>query len=335
MLIAYRSTPHPATGVAPYETLKGTPVRMKLDYIEPKPKRDEKDNIIDRRDAEYKLKMKQQREGRKPRENNLLLGDYVLVKQPRKNKWSTPFEPVFYVVCSIRGSQVTARRVTDGRTVCRDASQFKLANAVINTTDEPEKNEKGETPQAVPDIEIPEKKTPPTEEFSTDACPIGGGGIFQGDWFYVHWATNYPNLANVHINLQETFTVLIALERLKDQLRDKWIIVRTDNTTTLSAINKGTCSNQLAMQWLQKLFWLSATYNFRVTSRYIPTAANTLADAISHLHDPAHCALLVNKLISCPLNKWPCVTPHLSRNAFHALPFQVQSMLRNNNLMPS
>ena len=65
MLIAYRSTPHPATGVAPYEALRVTPVRMKLDYIEPKPKRDEKDDIIDRRDAEYKQKMKQQREGRK------------------------------------------------------------------------------------------------------------------------------------------------------------------------------------------------------------------------------------------------------------------------------
>ena len=113
MLIAYRSTPHPATGVTPYEALKGTPVRMKLDYIEPKPKRDEKDDIIDRRDAEYKQKMKQQREERKTRENNLLPGDYVLVKQPRKNEWSTPFKPVFYVVCSIRGSQVTARRLTD------------------------------------------------------------------------------------------------------------------------------------------------------------------------------------------------------------------------------
>ena len=106
--------------------------------------------------------MKQQREGRKTRENNLLLGDYVLVKQPRKNKWSTPYEPVFYAVCSIRGSQKTARRVTDGRTVCRDASQFKLANAVINTTDEPEKTEEVQTPQAIPDIEIPEKETPPS-----------------------------------------------------------------------------------------------------------------------------------------------------------------------------
>jgi len=63
MLIAYRSTPHPATGVAPYDALKGAPVRTKLDYIEPEPQRNEKDDIIDRRDAVYKQKMKQQREG--------------------------------------------------------------------------------------------------------------------------------------------------------------------------------------------------------------------------------------------------------------------------------
>ena len=162
MLIAYRSTPHPATGVAPYGALKGIPVRTKLDYIEPEPQRNEKDDIIDHRDAEYKQKMKQQREGRKTKENNLLLGDYVLVKQPRKNKWSTPYEPVFYIVCSIRGSQITARRVTDGRTVCRDASQFKLANAVINTTNKPEKSAGARTPHSVPDLKLPEKETPPS-----------------------------------------------------------------------------------------------------------------------------------------------------------------------------
>ena len=86
----------------------------------------------------------------------------MLAKQPRKNKWSTPYEPVFSVVCSIRGSQITARHETDGRTICRHASQFKLANAVINTTDEPEKSEEVQTPQAVPDFEIPGKGTPPS-----------------------------------------------------------------------------------------------------------------------------------------------------------------------------
>ena len=85
----------------------------------------------------------------------------------------------------------------------------------------------------------------PTEEFSTDACPIGRGGFFQGDWSYVNWATNYPSLVNVHINLQEMFTVLIALERWKDQLHHKWIIVSSDNTTTLSAINKALLETNL------------------------------------------------------------------------------------------
>ena len=175
----------------------------------------------------------------------------------------------------------------------------------------------------------------PNEEFSTDACPIGGGGFFQGDWFYVNWSTDYPRLVKVHINLQETFTVLLALGHWKDQLRENRIIVRTDNTTTLSAINKGTSSNQLAMQWLRQLLWLSATCNFRVTSRYIPTVANTLADAISCIHHPVHWEILVKKLISCPSNALPCVTPHPPRNAFDALPLQVQSILKNNNLMPS
>ena len=86
MLIAYRSTPHPATGVSPYDALKGTSVRTKLDYIKPELQRNEKDDIIDRRDAVYKQKIKQQIEGGKTKENNLLLGDYVLVNQPRKNK---------------------------------------------------------------------------------------------------------------------------------------------------------------------------------------------------------------------------------------------------------
>jgi len=38
----------------------------------------EQDDIINQRDAEYKQKMKEQREGRKTRESRILLGDYAL-----------------------------------------------------------------------------------------------------------------------------------------------------------------------------------------------------------------------------------------------------------------
>ena len=60
-----------------------------------------------------------------------------------------------------------------------------------------------------------------------------------------------------------------------------------NNITMLSAINMGTFSSQLAMQWLHILFWLSVTHNFCTTLQYIPTVANTLTNAISHIYDPA------------------------------------------------
>ena len=61
MLMAYRDTPHPATGVTPYQAMTNRPVRTK-----------------------------------------------------------------------ISGSTITARRITDGREICRDSSQFKLANAIMH-----------------------------------------------------------------------------------------------------------------------------------------------------------------------------------------------------------
>ena len=136
MLTAYRSTPHPATGVTPYQAMRGATVRTKLDHTQPKERKSEEDENINHADDQYKAKMKQKREGRNTRETQLILGDYVLVKQSKTNKWSTPYEPVFYTVINIQGSQVTARRVTDGRTVCRDASHFKIVNAIMNTATE-------------------------------------------------------------------------------------------------------------------------------------------------------------------------------------------------------
>ena len=53
MLTAYRSAPHPATGITPYEVLRGATVRTKLDHIQPKKQRSEKDDIVGERDEVY------------------------------------------------------------------------------------------------------------------------------------------------------------------------------------------------------------------------------------------------------------------------------------------
>ena len=129
MLIAYRDTPHPATGISPYQAMMNRPVRTKLDYTVPRKERSSRDKMMDEKDRQYKEKMAD--EGGSSKEHNFVVGDHVLLRQRKRNKWSTPYEPVFYTVIKNSGSAITARRITDGREVQRDASQFKLANVLM------------------------------------------------------------------------------------------------------------------------------------------------------------------------------------------------------------
>ncbi len=128
MLTAYRSTPHPATGKTPYQLMMNRDIRIKLDHTG----ESLADEDIQERDLSYKWKAKiYADEHRHAKEHTLQEGDHVLLKQPKINKYSTTYEPTFYEITKVLGSQVTAQRVTDGRTVCRDASHFKAGNGII------------------------------------------------------------------------------------------------------------------------------------------------------------------------------------------------------------
>ena len=132
MLTGYSSTPHPATAVTPYEALMNRKVRTKQDYQTTEDRVEStRDTFINRRDAEYKEKIKVNAQNKNTKEHNFVTGDHVLLKRRKRNKWSTAFEPAFYIVTRVDGSSLAARRITDGRNVYRDSSQFKLANALI------------------------------------------------------------------------------------------------------------------------------------------------------------------------------------------------------------
>ncbi len=64
------------------------------------------------------------------------------------------------------------------------------------------------------------------------------------------------------------------------------MIIHTDNTPAMFFVNKGTCSNPAAMDWLREIFWLSATYNIHIVARHVRGVDNEAADAISRFDDP-------------------------------------------------
>lgn len=122
----------------------------------------------------------------------------------------------------------------------------------------------------------------------TDACSLAAGGYFRGDWFYFNFALDSPAWAHLHINHKETLAIILAAKRWAPQWAHHRVIIHSDNQAAVQIINKGTTGNALIMEELRALFWLSALYNFHISCVYIEGSRNTIADAVSRLHDRPH-----------------------------------------------
>ena len=125
----------------------------------------------------------------------------------------------------------------------------------------------------------------PIDEYSTDACTIGGAGYYNNDWFYCNWAVDYPDIANKDIWMKELFTILVSARRWAPLWNAKHILVHTDNMASVFIINKGTAHDSVVMSWVRELFWLSVKYGFYITAKHICGKDNCLSDMISRMHD--------------------------------------------------
>ena len=137
-LQAYRATPHPATKTTPYELLMNRQVRTKLVHYPTE--QSPQDHEVRNRDELYKKKVKSNHDKRhRSKQHTFKIGDAAVVKRERKRKAETPFEPYIYIITEIRGSTIHAKRVNDGKTICRDTSKVKLLRtAKISAPDQPE-----------------------------------------------------------------------------------------------------------------------------------------------------------------------------------------------------
>ena len=125
----------------------------------------------------------------------------------------------------------------------------------------------------------------PVIDVQTDACVAAVRAFFQEDWVYLLLAADFPQYLDLHINYKEAFAIFLAAKRWGCQWENCHAIIHSDNQATVAMINKGTTSNPLVMSFLRELFWMSATLNFRITARYVPSIDNHISDAISRLHE--------------------------------------------------
>lgn len=150
----------------------------------------------------------------------------------------------------------------------------------------------------------------PIECVFTDACDEGAGGSFGRDWFYYNWAQDMPEAKTFHINEKEVLAVALAAHRWAPCWQNKRIVIYSDNTVTVAALNKGSCRNSTIMKCLRSLFWLSATFNFHLTAKFIKGIFNVAADSASRLHQLGYLETLL------PFTDYSPLTMHMSSKTF-------------------
>ena len=125
-LMLYHATPHSSTKMSPIEAMTGRKMRCGLpEHPATIPKGHETlHSHLKANDSTSKLKIKDYGdEKRHTKPSTLTPGDHVLVKQPKPNKLSTPFNPSPLTITQTKGSMITA---TNGsRRVVRNSSFFR------------------------------------------------------------------------------------------------------------------------------------------------------------------------------------------------------------------
>ena len=138
-LLNYRATPHSTTGYPPAELLFNRSIRTKLPQtvtVRDKPK----DSVVRFKDEKAKSKMKQYADAKRKAKNTVIqVGDTVLLRQKKQNKFSTKFDPSPFKVTRKKGTMITALR--NEKYVTRNASLFKKVNFRLSEGEEEESDE--------------------------------------------------------------------------------------------------------------------------------------------------------------------------------------------------
>jgi len=150
-LLNYRATPHSTTKISPSESLNNRKIKTMLPEMQSAAKTNQK--AIAECDAWQKERIKSCADNsRSAKENCIKPGDTVLLKQPKANKFSAPYNPQPFVVEKRKGTMITAKN--DSQTVTRNSSQFK----VISTKSAKQDDEEVE-PEVAKQSTLEEQKT--------------------------------------------------------------------------------------------------------------------------------------------------------------------------------
>lgn len=115
---------------------------------------------------------------------------------------------------------------------------------------------------------------------AVDACLTGCGGWMNGRFFH----TSFPKFIldqNLHINLCELLTIMVALKLWGSYFSSKKILINCDNLVSVRVLNTGATRNTFLQSCLREICFIAAVNNFDVKAKHIAGCENRIPDSLS------------------------------------------------------
>lgn len=120
---------------------------------------------------------------------------------------------------------------------------------------------------------------PPDMTITSDASGRWGCGAWcQHHWFYLQWTND---IQCKHITVKELIPILVATLIWGPCFTGKRVLSNCDNSATVAVLNSRYSKDKDLMQLLRCLFFVEASFQFRLTARHLPGKLNDIADDLS------------------------------------------------------
>ena len=120
---------------------------------------------------------------------------------------------------------------------------------------------------------------PPAATIYSDASGSWGCGATCGPrWFQLKWDVRSDLY---HISVKELTPIVIATAIWGHHFRGKTLLIRSDNSAAVAAINSQSSSVKEMAHLLRCLAFIAARFQLRITASHIPSHLNLIADALS------------------------------------------------------
>ena len=124
--------------------------------------------------------------------------------------------------------------------------------------------------------------SPDVVHIYTDASgSLGCGGVFERQWFAIAWPSEWWSSQN--ITFLELVPIWVAIKVWGSELRNKYVVLHTDNQALAYCINKLTSKESRLMGAIRQIVRLLLAFNVKARAEHIAGSLNSRSDALSRL----------------------------------------------------